>query len=115
MRAMKDSGIEWIGEIPQEWETSKIKYCASLDQEKLRETTDPDYSFQYIDIGSVTEYGGIGDTTEMTFAKSPSRARMVVHDGDTIISMVRTYLKAVAYIDQLKDHVCSVWLLSASK
>ncbi len=107
MRAMKDSGIEWIGEIPQEWVTSKIKYCASLDQEKLSEATDPDYSFQYIDIGSVTEYGGIGNTTETTFAKSPSRARMVVHHGDTIISTVRTYLKAVAYIDHLQDHICS--------
>lgn len=25
MRAMKDSGIEWIGEIPQEWDLQKIK------------------------------------------------------------------------------------------
>lgn len=107
MRAMKESGIEWIGMIPQEWKTSRIKYCTRLDQEKLSETTDSDYTFQYIDIGSVTEYGGIGNTTEMSFAKSPSRARMVVHDGDTIISTVRTYLKAVAFIDQLNDHICS--------
>lgn len=26
MRAMKDSGIEWIGEIPQEWETKQVKF-----------------------------------------------------------------------------------------
>lgn len=26
MRAMKDSGIEWIGEIPQEWRLIRIKY-----------------------------------------------------------------------------------------
>ena len=26
MREMKDSGIEWIGKIPQEWEVSHIKY-----------------------------------------------------------------------------------------
>ena len=25
-RKMKDSGIEWIGEIPEEWEVSKLKY-----------------------------------------------------------------------------------------
>ena len=24
MRAMKDSGVEWIGEIPEEWETAKL-------------------------------------------------------------------------------------------
>lgn len=26
MREMKDSGIEWIGEIPQNWKVRKIKY-----------------------------------------------------------------------------------------
>lgn len=31
MRAMKDSGIAWIGEIPIDWETRKIKYIATLN------------------------------------------------------------------------------------
>lgn len=30
MREMKDSGIEWIGEIPQNWKVRKIKYNFSL-------------------------------------------------------------------------------------
>lgn len=30
MRAMKDSSIEWIGEIPEEWEASKLKYISSI-------------------------------------------------------------------------------------
>ena len=30
MRKMKDSGIEWIGEIPESWDCKKIKYCFSL-------------------------------------------------------------------------------------
>ena len=107
MRAMKDSGIEWIGQIPQGWHVDRLKYCADLDSEKLSEKTDPEYAFNYIDISSVTEYCGIGSTQEMTFDKSPSRARMIVHDGDTIISTVRTYLKAIAYIDGLEDHICS--------
>lgn len=25
-RAMKDSGVEWIGEVPEEWDVSKVKY-----------------------------------------------------------------------------------------
>ena len=29
-RPMKDSGIEWIGEIPTEWTASKIKYCTEF-------------------------------------------------------------------------------------
>ena len=30
MREMKDSGIEWIGEIPKEWKKEKIKNATSL-------------------------------------------------------------------------------------
>lgn len=30
MREMKDSGIKWIGEIPQNWGLSKVKYVASI-------------------------------------------------------------------------------------
>lgn len=29
-RPMKDSGIEWIGDIPAEWTASKIKYCTEF-------------------------------------------------------------------------------------
>ena len=28
MREMKDSGVEWIGEIPQDWNVCKIKRIA---------------------------------------------------------------------------------------
>lgn len=31
MRAMKDSGIEWIGQIPQGWGLERLKYHASLN------------------------------------------------------------------------------------
>lgn len=30
MREMKDSGVEWIGEAPQNWKQSKVKYLMSL-------------------------------------------------------------------------------------
>lgn len=98
-RAMKDSGIEWIGEIPEGWESKRLKYIVSYNDESLGEDTDPDYEFDYIDIGSV-EYGkGITQYQHMRFADSPSRARRVVRDKDVILSTVRTYLKAVATID----------------
>ena len=28
---MKDSGVEWIGEIPEEWEVKKLKFVANFD------------------------------------------------------------------------------------
>mgnify|MGYP003311166776 CR=1 FL=1 len=34
MRAMKDSGVEWIGEIPAEWKTERLQWHL----EEIKET-----------------------------------------------------------------------------
>lgn len=104
---MKDSGIEWIGEIPESWQTSKLKYLAKCNSDVLKENTTGDYKFRYVDIGSVNYDEGISDYQEMLFEDAPSRARRIVKKGDTIISTVRTYLKAIAFIEDDNDVIVS--------
>lgn len=105
---MKDSGIPWIGKIPQHWNMLKIKYIAKSNQKSLSEKTNPDYQINYIDIGSVSERKGIETYEEIQFSKAPSRARRIVKSGDCIVSTVRTYLKAIAFIDaQFDNYVVS--------
>lgn len=45
MREMKNSGIEWIGEIPSDWKTSKLKHCLSKNDGGVwgDDPTDSDY------------------------------------------------------------------------
>ena len=96
---MKDSAIEWLGAVPEHWEVRRIKEVAYINKKALTDKTPNDYEFDYIDIGSVT-YGFKGFSSErMTFENAPSRARRIVKRGDTIISTVRTYLKAITSID----------------
>lgn len=98
-RAMKDSGVEWIGELPYTWDCKRIKYLISYNDESLGEDTDFNYEFDYIDIGSV-EYGkGITQKQHILFGSAPSRARRIVRANDVILSTVRTYLKAVATVE----------------
>ena len=40
MREMKDSGIEWVGAIPQDWQLSKI---GSLYTQRNEKVSDKDY------------------------------------------------------------------------
>ncbi|MCI5190575.1 MAG: restriction endonuclease subunit S [Candidatus Electrothrix sp. AS4_5] len=95
----KDSGVEWIGEVPEGWEVKRLKYVAAINEKTLTEKTDKNHHFYYIDIGNVT-LGKISFPVEKTsFESAPSRARRLVEDGDTIISTVRTYLKAIANIN----------------
>lgn len=95
---MKDSGVEWIGKMPKAWQYTPLKYLASCNDEVLTEATPEDYTFDYIDIGSVHTGNGIGICERMQFKDAPSRARRIVQDGDIIVSTVRTYLKAIAQV-----------------
>jgi type I restriction enzyme S subunit len=104
----KDSGIALVPRIPQNWEAKPLKYIADCNARVLPENTDEETEIVYIDIGSVNYGLGICNTQEFTFANAPSRARRVVESGDTIISTVRTYLKAIAYIsDEYDGNICS--------
>lgn len=98
------SGVEWLGDVPEGWNIRQLKYAASINDETLPETTDPAFEMSYVDIGSVDAIEGIVGVEEMTFESAPSRARRIVRDGDTIVSTVRTYLKAIAYIREPKPN-----------
>jgi type I restriction enzyme S subunit len=95
---MKDSNNQWIGKIPTHWKKLSLKYAATYNDEALTEGENPDFEFDYIDIGSV-EYGkGITQLQRMKYKDAPSRARRIVRSNDIILSTVRTYLKAIAII-----------------
>ncbi len=98
---LKDSGIEWLGDIPGHWEVKRMKYVVTLNDESLSEKTDDDTIIEYIEIGSLKN--GVIDSTEYLFKNAPSRARRIVRTGDVIVSTVRTYLKAIAQITEDKN------------
>ncbi len=101
---MKDSGVEWIGEIPEHWDTIPIKFIMSCNDETLPESTHPETKIQYIEISDVSENQGITSIQEIKFSDAPSRARRIVKDGDIIISTVRTYLRAIATIKEPREN-----------
>jgi len=103
--AYKDSGVEWLGQIPAHWECRPLKFRCHINSETLGEETDPGYELQYVDISNVDSTGKILGAEELRFDNAPSRARRRVRSGDTIISTVRTYLKAIAYLDNPSNNL----------
>ncbi|MBN1265127.1 MAG: restriction endonuclease subunit S, partial [Anaerolineales bacterium] len=103
--AYKDSGVEWIGKIPEHWEISPLKFQSEINRESLPEITDPDLLMSYIDIGNVNGNGLISPPKVMRFGDSPSRARRIIQESDSIISTVRTYLKAIAYFPKTQNNL----------
>ena len=101
--ALKPSGIEWLGEVPEHWEVKPLKRWVRLNASTLGEKTDPDFEFRYVDIGSVQTGRLVKEPERIRFEAAPSRARRVLRRGDTIISTVRTYLKAIWYVGEDAD------------
>jgi len=102
---LKDSGVKWIGKIPEGWEVHKLKYKSYINKKKLEDNTNPNFKMNYLDISNVDSNGNIMKIEEQYFEDAPSRARRIPKTHDTIISTVRTYLKAIAYLDNIPENL----------
>ena len=100
---LKPSGIEWLGDVPEHWEVKPLKRWVRLNARTLGQKTNPDFEFRYVDIGSVQTGRLVKALERIRFEAAPSRARRVLRQGDTIISTVRTYLKAIWYVSEDAD------------
>jgi type I restriction enzyme S subunit len=100
---------EFLQDKEGKWEKRKLKYVAKINNINLSEKTNPDYSFTYLDIGSVDSSGNTADSVQkIAFKDAPSRARRVIRKGDVIISTVRTYLQSITYFDHdIEDTIVS--------
>ncbi len=102
---LRPSGIDWLGAVPEHWDVMRLKHSTSINDETLSETTNPGFEMSYVDISSVHQIRGIVAVEEITFGDAPSRARRVVRDGDTIVSTVRTYLRAIAPVSNAPSNM----------
>lgn len=75
--------------------TVPLKRIVGINLQTLPETTEPGFEFRYVDIGAVGRGQLISEPEPTFFSAAPSRARRLVRRGDTIVSTVRTYLRAV--------------------
>lgn len=92
-------------DLPDTWRRKRIKYVATYNDEALSDDTDEFKHIEYIEISSVSLVGGVESTSELQFHAAPSRARRVVRSGDTLVSTVRTYLKAIATVPEAADNL----------
>lgn len=100
---LKDSGVKWIGDIPEQWDTLKLKYITECNVETLSDKEENDFNIKYIEIGSVSLNNGVEKYDTIPLSSAPTRARRIVRTNDIIISTVRTYLKAITQITKEYD------------
>lgn len=108
MRKMKDSGIEWIGEIPEGWEVSQLKYATRWKSEKG--CPDAPVLSLYRDFGVIPK-DSRNDNHNVTSLDTSNYK--VVDIGDLVINKMKAWQGSMAVSDYRgivspAYHVCSI-------
>lgn len=85
------------------WERIPLKHLVDINSRALPESTSPDTEIRYLDISACGRGTLEAEPEPITFGTAPSRARRLVQPGDTIVSTVRTYLRAVWPVEGRTD------------
>lgn len=86
-RKMKDNGIEWIGEIPEGWEVTKLKYLATFPIEKNAHIDSP-----YIGLENIESWTGKYVSSDSQYDKSQA---LTFSRNNILFGKLRPYLAKV--------------------
>jgi restriction endonuclease S subunit len=86
--AMNDSGVKWLGEIPEHWEVKKLKYVCSIISNKAK--TKPNFVLALENIESWT-----GKIVGDPYSNSMEGEVQLFQEGDILFNKLRPYLAKV--------------------
>ena len=89
----KDSGVEWLGEIPKDWEVVRLKYIAELSGNKIS--------------GSENQYVGLENVESKT-------GKFKVTEGIVSEGVSNTFEKGNLLFGKLRPYLAKSWLASFS-
>lgn len=116
MREMKDSGIEWIGEIPNDWQVQKGKYFMSLLIRPTRETDEVITCFRDGEVTLRSNRREDGFTISMTETgyQGVDKGDLIVHGMDGFagaIGISDSRGKATPVLNVLDTKECKKYLM----
>ena len=92
-RPMQDSDIEWIGEIPQDWEIKKIKYLFRLrDERNTSPLSEVNLISLYTDLG-VIQHCDIEATTGNKAQTADGYKK--VYNDDIVVNIILCWMGAI--------------------
>jgi type I restriction enzyme S subunit len=92
-RPMQDSNIEWIGEIPQDWEIKKIKYLFRLrDERNTSPLSEVNLISLYTDLG-VIQHCDIEATTGNKAQTADGYKK--VYNDDIVVNIILCWMGAI--------------------
>lgn len=87
-RKMKDSGIEWIGEIPEGWEISKVSYFYEVQLGKMlqpQKKSETDTEEKYLCAANVGKNSLSLDTLKTMWFSQTEKHQFNLKEGDLLV------------------------------
>ncbi|MCX5748696.1 MAG: restriction endonuclease subunit S [Candidatus Saganbacteria bacterium] len=97
-----DSGIEWIGKVPEGWRVEKLKYIVNL-----RRSQSPDNNKKYLALENIESF--TGRYLESEIEQDPDSITNEFQLGDVLFNKLRPYLAKALLPDF--DGICTGELL----
>lgn len=88
MRKMKDSGIEWIGKIPEGWEISKVSYFYEVQLGKMlqpQKKSETDTEEKYLCAANVGKNSLSLDTLKTMWFSQTEKHQFDLKEGDLLV------------------------------
>lgn len=90
---MKDSGVEWIGEIPAHWDLKRFKFCCSITSGQVDPRTEPYASMALIAPNHIESNTGVLFNIETAKSQGADSGKYLVDKEDIIYSKIRPALR----------------------
>ena len=87
---MKDSGVEWIGQVPEHWKVARVKRLASLRNERRNDVST---DIIYIGLEDVEAGSGQYKPTNGSSRQSEDSTVGIFYEGDVLYGKLRPYLR----------------------
>lgn len=91
---MKESGIEWIGQIPKHWKLSRLKYLCDVRKRKNTQNI----IMRYIGLENIESYTGKYKATNSEYSLIDA---IICQTNDIIFGKLRPYLSKTYIVDEI--------------
>ena len=97
----KDSGVEWLGEVPQHWEVMKCKQLSLIKRgASPRPIDDPSFfddngAYSWVRISDVTASNKYLETSEQTLSELGKSKSVALEPGELFVSICATVGKPI--------------------
>ena len=99
--AYKDSGVEWLGEVPEEWEVKKCKQLSLIKRgASPRPIDDPSFfdddgAYSWVRISDVTASNKYLETSEQRLSELGKSKSIALEPGELFVSICATVGKPI--------------------